>query len=303
MSGPKHLSFIRNHTGILLFASFLIGGIVCIFLSNMIKHPLGHEIVRDIGIGFMVAGLVGGIYDLHARSRFDIETMSGVLGAIMGDLVRGDVWNEIKERILNKDWIREPLTIEISLRAAPERDLPPGTMVLWVRMTYDVCNLKSSRRLAKVSHRLDYHHSYGNLPQFKSIRIGGDTVPQAVLEAINSKNGVFDQDVQLEPRDRKPVRVRVEREELVYVPGSYNLVMSVIAKNIRVFLHDIAPDFNALVNIRPHKDNPLPLTPNDEMKDELEDVLFLPGQVMEFIFVRQLSHSNADPEHAGGRNS
>lgn len=284
MSTPNYLRFISKHLGILLFAGFSTLGIVFIIVSALIKNHLAHEIVRDIGIGFMVAGLVGGIYDLNMRTRFDIDTMSGVLGAIMGDLVRSDVWNEIKERILNKDWIREPLSIQISLRESPQENLPPGMMVLGVKMKYDVRNLKSSRRLAKVSHRLDFYRKHGKLPRFSSIRIGAYTVPQSILDNISSTDGVFDHEVSLEPRDGKAVRVRVEREELVYAPGSYNLVMSVIAKDIRVTLSDIPQGFTALVNIRPHRDSPIPLTPNEELNDELEDVLFLPGQVMEFIF-------------------
>jgi hypothetical protein len=72
--------------------------------------------------------------------------------------------------------------------------------------------------------------------------------------------------------------------------------MSGIARGVRISLEDLPDDIDAFINIRPHKDKPIPLVKNSELQDELDDVLLLPGQVIEFIFaVRSTPESSGEP--------
>jgi hypothetical protein len=290
----KVSSFVQKHTATSLFSFILVAGLIMIVVASLIpgRYHLLHEIVRDIGIAFLVASIVGGIYDLHARSRYDIETMSGVLAAILGDFVSGEVWAHIKEQILSKSWMRNPLALEFSLSAPAGPDLPhPGLTVLRLRMSYDIHNLKAVKQVVKVIHRLDFHRTYQHLPRFTAVHVAGRPLAMEVL-----REGQFDEAIMLNPRGGKGVHVRVDREEVIYVPGSYNLVMTGLAKGLKISLEDIPDNVLASVNIRPHIDKPISLQKFTELQDELEDVLLLPGQVVEIIFALRTSDPRAGVE-------
>ena len=282
--------FVKNHVGDLLFFVFLVLGLVLLVAAELLRHhEFSKDILRDLGIACVVAAIVGKVYDQHARTRFDIETMSGVMGAIMGDFIRSDIWNAVKDQIIDKALVREPLSISITLQDRPSDELPAGTMVLRVKMDYFARNLKATTRKETIKHRLDFHRSAGAFPRFTSIRVGSDRLSEETLRKINSTGGRFDYPVTLSSRDERGVHVVVDREELVYIPGSYNLVLAGVVKTLKVGLHSIPDGVTAAINLRPHTDSPIALAPHEELTDELEDIVILPGQVIEFIFSERRS--------------
>src|ERR1043166_6510485 len=54
-----------------------------------------NEIVRDIGIAFLVAGIVSFIYEWSTRVTAEHHKMKSVLQTVMSSFVPEDVWNEV----------------------------------------------------------------------------------------------------------------------------------------------------------------------------------------------------------------
>lgn len=273
--------FIKNYTGLILFSGLLVvSGVLLLLALRLEEGTMLREITRDIGLGFLVASVVGGIYDLHARSHFDQKTISSVLSTVIGDVVRRDIWEEVRKQVIEKDWLRENLHVKLELRPAPDADLEPNEMLLWLQMRYEVCNLRATRRRATVHHRLDTHHARGPFPRYTHARINDRAIP---LDGI--ADGVFEHELDLLPRDGTAPRVLIEREELVYVPGTYVLTMGSLVKRLSIELEGIPESYQAVVLIRPHRSGHVVLPLRQVLDRELEDILLLPGQVLEFRFL------------------
>lgn len=278
---------------VVYFAWFLCGiailmAIPFLLISLLIsEHSLAHHIIRDIGIAFLVAVIVAAIYELHARSRFDIETMTGVFNTVMQDVVRPDIWSEVKAQVIEKVMIREDVNIKFEIlnkaelqKTEPNLQLPSGAAVLWMKFEYDLYSLRSGKwKGVPLSHSLDDHIPHGNLPCFTKIVIGDKSYP-----THNVEKGEFTTGVDLEPKGGHPIHVITERREIAYLPGSYNLTMWELTKGITLSLSGALPDgIEVSVNIRPHTEKAL-LELHSDL--EFKNILLLPGQGIEFRFKR-----------------
>ena len=239
---------------------------------------LRHHLFRDVGIAFMVAAVVTAIYELHARTRFDRATMTGVLGSIYNDIVDGSVWEEIRQQILDKELVRKGGDITISLKR--NDSLPKGQHIVWLEFEYDLTGLRSAHRRVELRHFLDSFMSNPalNLPRFDQIVIGDKVYKGNALKECIDNNGVFKKRLSIEGREGKPIRIIVERQEIVYVPGAYNLIMGELTDGIRIHLEQITEDIELEVNMKGRVD-----------KIEEDGFLhcrkfFLPGQGVEFRF-------------------
>lgn len=239
---------------------------------------LWHDLFRDVGIAFMVAAIVTAIYELHARTRFDRATMTGVLGSIYNDIVDGSVWEEIRQQILDKELVRKSGQVTISLKR--NNSLPHGQHIVWVEFEYDLAGLRSTHRRIELRHFLDSFMSNTtlNLPRFDQIVIGDKVYKGNALKDCIDGAGVFKKRLSIEGREGRPVKIVVERHEIVYVPGAYNLIMGELTDGIRIHLEQITEDIEVEVNMK-------------GKVDKLEEdgflhcrKFFLPGQGVEFRF-------------------
>ncbi|MEA2600880.1 MAG: hypothetical protein QOF89_1872 [Acidobacteriota bacterium] len=271
------------------FAWFLSGVAVLISIpfllsaSMLSEHNIWHDVIRDVGIAFLVAAIVAAIYELHVRSRFDVETMTGVLDATIGDIIRPDIWEEVKREVIERGMIRQ--NVSIHLRVKPLGGLP-GPVALWMKFEYDLCGLHARSEDVILTHELDDHIAYQGLPEFEYIKVG-ERVYKDCSRDHNIANGKFSAKVRLNGRNGKPIHVVTTRREVTYIPGSHSLVMSELAKGFSLHLMELPPGIEASINCRPHTDSPVPLEVDGVLGRELEDVILLPGQAIEFRLKRK----------------
>jgi len=288
MSAKPHVkvspltTFIATYfVWMLTLGTVILGSILLYVSSEVLKGQaeleLWHDLSRDVGIAFIVAAIVAAIYELHARTRLDRETVAGVLTTVMNDVVDDGVWNETKSQIFEKESVRKEGIIKISIEE--NKALPPGQFQVWVQFDYKLCGLRSKPRRVKVKHFLD---SFMNaealkLPRFDQIVIGDETYKgEKLLRYIN--NGTFIKSVHINKKGDASTPVTVERHEIVYIPGSYNLAMGELTNGVRVQLIEVPDWISVEIN----------------MKSELHKVVegsivdchkfFLPGQGIEFRF-------------------
>lgn len=144
------------------------------------------------------------------------------------------------------------------------------------------------RRPLKISHDLDHQLAsrQPRLPRFERITIlriaDGSTAAHASQEMVlegdqlieANKSGRFE----LESGALKPegtLRIRVVREKLVYIPGSYNLYTPAFTKGLRVLIAECPAEFMTEVWVRPQGEGKHLVQIGNEWWTE---ELILPGQ-------------------------
>lgn len=290
---PTHspLKYIATY-----FAWFLLGITVLVALPLLLwahiidEHSFWHDLIRDVGIAFLVAAIVAAIYELHARSRFDIETMVGVLDATIGEIIRLDVWKAVKCQIIERDMIRQG--VEIHLDVKPIAELF-GPAVLSMQFEYDLYGLHSKpKENVTLMHYLDAHLMHDellkyehakDLPKFEQITVGSKDYPVTPCPNDHIKDGRFTASINLGAKDGEPIHIITKRKEITYIPGSYNLMMGEITRGVVLHLTGLPPDIEASVNMRPHTEHGVPLRVDDTLR-YFKDTILLPGQGIEFRF-------------------
>jgi len=246
-------------------------------LRQLTREQLTHEFLRDIGIAFLVSAVIAVIYELHARARYDRETMRGVLGSIYNDIVDGSVWNEIRNQILDREVVRKNGQVTLSL--IEDDSLPKGQYVVWIEFEYHLCGLRSTPRKVNLRHFLDSFMKSEDLPRFDQIVIGDQVYRGSELDKYyDAKTGVFEKRHLVDGRSGEPIPVVVERREIVYVPGAYNLIMGELTDGVRIHLQGICDGIQLDVNV---KEDIRRLKKDDYQKFP---EFFLPYQAIEFRF-------------------
>jgi hypothetical protein len=267
------------------FAWFLVGVLILLSLPFLISalttegEGMFYHIVRDIGIAFLVAAIVSAVFELHARSRFHIETMRSVLDAVIGEDIGSDIWNEMKSQFIERDMIRRGFNIHLGVTPI---DSSPNLMILSIQSEYKIHNLRSRPKSnVNLSHRLDNYIRHGDIPKFEYINIGGH-----VHQTSEVKDGIFTTVINLEPKDRNPIDANVSRKELKYIPGSYTFFMTELTKGFTLRLTDLPKGIEASVNFSSHPRDDTRLEINSTL-EKFKDTILLPGQGIEFRFKRE----------------
>lgn len=266
----------------LTIGAAILGGSLLFLASRGLQETsspqLAHDLIRDVGIALIVAAVIAAIYEIHARARFDRATMTGVLGSIYNDIVDGSVWEEIRQQILDKELVRKNGQVTISLK----RDdlLPKGQHIVWVEFEYDLCGLRSTPRRIELRHFLDsfMNDAASKLPRFDQIVIDDKVYKGDALKECIDNKGVFKKKLSIDGREGTPIRIVVERHEIVYVPGAYYLIMGELTDGVRLHLEQITAEIELEVNMK-----------GQVTKLEEDGFLhcrkfFLPGQGIEFRF-------------------
>lgn len=262
-------------------------------------HSIWREIFRDIGIACMVAAVVTAIFELHVRSRSDLETIAGVLNMTMGDVVRPDIWREVKAQVIQRTMVRERM--EVRITGVEPVGGAFGPAILTMHSEYDLHGLHYKKEASvEVAHDLDEHvpgndmpgfPQLAGLPKFDYIKVGDKVIvpelppgsPAPASEYV--KGGKLKYQVELPPRDQGSVHVAVRRKEVFYIPGSYNLALAEITNGVVLQLESLPDDIEVSINLRPH-DEGVPLPKGWPPLKRFERSILLPGQVIEFRFKR-----------------
>lgn len=249
--------------------------------SSLPEHSPWREIIRDVGIAFLVAVIVTAVYELHVRARSKEESDLEIINRLFGDRIGAEVWDEVKARIFEKKAIRRKVDIHLGLSRPNDAKLPEGAYVCRMKLTYDLHGLCARAEPFDVSHALDYHMRCDRWPRYKKLKIDGRAYPPESFA-----EGKFFVEVMLPPKDGRPVHVDTEREEIVHVPGSFPFVMTELTTEITLHLMGIPESVEAAVHIRPHLRREMSFEVDEVLSDQLSDVLLLPGQFIEFRFKR-----------------
>jgi len=266
------------------YAIPVIGTIVSLGIAYRMKESRSvvYDIARDIGIGFFVALVVTIIYEVYARRRYERKRFLSTLELIMNEIIHDQVWKEVRNQIIERSMMRAANHIRLSLEEDDE--LTNGQMVLCVSYDYDVRSLRSKPVPVRILHYLDNHIECkpSKLPRFEKMEIGGtDYTPEDLKKKIDS--GVFSVVRTLKPGERNFIRVRTRRKEIIYVPGSYNLIMGEICEGVEITLNEIPDGIVAFVHVWPHTEKPIRLK-KDQTLDAFREKILLPGQGCEFRF-------------------
>jgi uncharacterized membrane protein (DUF485 family) len=290
---------IRDFLGYIIA---IVGAVVFLTAAWFAEgHSFWRDILRDVGIAFLVAIIVSAIYEVFARSHYDEKVREGKVHAVLEEIVHKDIWGEVRRQVIEKDMIREKAKIKMKLQRKPDLFGENSSQVLlWVDFSYELNGLRSKTRRVTLGHNLDNHikRSELGLPRFEDIVIGktvydcrnvAQTGKSAGTQKVNIKGatldlskGTFRKEIYLRPREAKGVAVETRRQEITYVPGSYNLTMGEMTQGISIHLLELPFDIVAEVNIVPHTNDPVHLHVAEPYVRE--NLLLLPGQTIEFRF-------------------
>jgi hypothetical protein len=221
-------------------AAFVVG--LLGFAGAHLAQKPWDEVSRDIGMAFVIAAIVTTTYEGYARQRAAAETMEDLLDKIVGDIVEKRTWEEMRQQILEKTAVRRSTIIRMKMRR--DQNLPESQRVLWVNTDYRLANLRSHTQEEPVLHFLDGYMRIDDaeLPRFVRITIDGD------VEDLTKVGDRFEKKVTLPARGDADVPVSIEREEVVYVPGAYTLIMSELTELESITMWDIPEDVEVEVN-------------------------------------------------------
>ncbi len=280
--------------------SFAVGlGLIAGSLHLSDRDGLLHHTLRDLGIAFIVAAVVTAAVELHIRERFQLDTIDQVFGTTMGALWNIDVWRQVRKQIFDRKIIREEFDIHLSfLKSDANR---PNRTLIQVRHSYYALSLMRRPETILIKCSLDKHISDKSLdiPRFTFLRIGEEACN---LEEIDLKAPPANCPIKMEndgetlitqlkdllpEKDSKPVRVELARKELVYIPGSYILVMAELTKVANVHLLNLPENIEANIYVPTQDEAQLIPLHDDEpvaLSQIYRDLLLLPGQTIEFRF-------------------
>jgi hypothetical protein len=295
---------------IIAFSTIFVIGVLLMTLSHLgwvldwVRHVpyVGGflpdpDFLRDLGIAFVVAFIVGGLFEVRRSLAHQVETMRDVIDVTMGEQISPDVWLELKELIAVKQVIRRDVRIRLQL----QRNIGLGEheAILGVEYQYQIHMLTNKRAKVSVRHELDYQlrNDGLGLPRFERVTVTcgsqkGHDYSGPEIERI-SKKGCVELDLDLASRGAEPYVVRSERYELVHAPGSYNMYTPEFMKDLRVDFVSLPDDIEVEVIVRPQGKGDIKRLGNTWMCQRL----ILPGQGIEIKFNQREARSTQGPNN------
>lgn len=254
------------------------------------REEILYHALRDLGIAFIVAAVVTAAFELHIRTRYQIDTIDKVFDITMRAIWNPEIWQAVRKHIFAKEIIRE--NFDLHLTFCPNIKSPVGRPAIEVRTIYHVRSLLHKPKTITIKASLDFHmgDKQYNLPRFVSVIIDKDkfdlTKPQEQGPVKLTTDGMLFITLEnlLPNKENKPVKVEVVRNELVHVPGSYSLAMTEITKVACVHLINLPQELDASIYISTHLPEPVTLENNRPFSDVFGDSLLLPGQIIELRF-------------------
>jgi hypothetical protein len=270
------------------------------------------EVVRDIGIAFVVAGVVSGVYEWTTRSIDENKKAVNLFNTINSYNVGEPVWTELRNEVFRAPLMRRNIHIRLKLTRnwAVGRGeiipLPTHQAILWMEYSYDLYPLTNESWNLSIQHQLDYEMFDKTLgvPRFDRIKLTKQAT-QWEAQTEEFKGSDLDQfsdgkgTINLDPRkfknidlpspnDNRPINVLSERYEIVSTPGQYRLTMPVLvargpseAHTINISIEGIPDDIEAEVN---SFYTGLNFKPDPSKRNWTFDGVMLPGQGINIVF-------------------
>jgi hypothetical protein len=268
-------------------AAFVFGLALILISVRWTEQSTLHDVLDELGVATIVAAVVTLMYETYAREVFTHETTKHMLETVMGDMFDNKLWDELRWQLLEKEAIRRAFTVRISLSRDPQ--LPQHEGVLRVFVTYRLHVLRPRVGKVGIHHYLDRFMANRalQLPRFEYVAIGSEILDVRTLPDD------FKRDVVMSGEAGVPITI--ERREIVYTPGAYNLLMSDLTQLETVQVEELPDDVDIEVNWT--LDKPHPMAP---FQGCLVDRMLLPGHSIEFRFVNRDAARTRDVETTSG---
>jgi hypothetical protein len=290
--------FIYLTTGSAVFATALLG-IVLLFLA----HTPSHEgwvttiagVLRDPGIALIVSTVIALLLEFYRYVHHRSGAMREMFDAVMSERITSDVWFELKELIDAKQVMRRNVLIRFGLTQSAE--LPQHLCELSVEIGYELHGLSKSPKRLPILHELDYQFGglVTGLPRFTRFCVDDGAQSTDIQEekslSESVKSGRIKREITVPERGGQPVRVWLERRELVPVPGSYNFYTPEFMKGVTIVFSGLPAGIGAEVWVRPQGAGEA-LRQAGNMW--LSDQLILPGQGIEVKFIQAAEAAKED---------
>lgn len=220
---------------------------------------IGIDILRDVGIAFVVAIVVTFVYEVSTRGIFEGAKMQQVLKTVLSYDVPNSVWDELNDNVLHRPVIRRNATVAFRV----EKDPSFFSTLARLRMEYGYSLYSfGASSIEPVRHDVVGHMVFRGYPRFESASITEpgkepDVYDRARLEREGMLRS-FKRDIYLEPgynfstdsyEDAHAARVQTVRDEVISLPGAYPLGIPEIVEgpiNVTVQVPDgVEPEMDA----------------------------------------------------------
>lgn len=231
---------------LLTAAGALIFGLVTVSLSKFIHHSEDkypwNEVLRDIGISFIVAGFISVVYEWSTRSLEKKDHMKHVLDETLSVFIPTALWQEVQSDVFLRRVFRTNMIMDIVLydttyldnETNTELKIPKDILVLYSKMSYQLKSISTGISKIDIKHHLDQHmyNTDINLPKFIKAKVidtdenekiyTGQTLGEVVTEGILNLSNENAVKVSYEGNISQ---IEIERIELANCPGLYTIVL------------------------------------------------------------------------------
>lgn len=191
------------------------------------------DILRDVGIAFLVAIIVTVVYEVSTRGIFEGAKMQHVLKTVLAYDVPGKVWDELNDNVLHRPVIRRKVNVVLRV----EKDPSFFSNLARLRMGYSYYLYSfSDSSIVPIQHDVVGHMTFRDYPRFESASIiEPGKEPETYDRARLEREGMlktFRTQFYLEPGynfaadtydDSKAAWVETVRDEVISLPGVYPL--------------------------------------------------------------------------------
>ena len=249
-------SILGVDTNIFILSAWLAGFAIFVLVwlltwSEEKRRLIGYDLLKDSALAVLTAVFVTAIYG----SVLEFRRVSDLFSLFIGSEVRPEVLDVATSEIFKREIIRDNTEIRFIVTKDPK--LPPYQALLRTEVGYDVYSLKPKgdreyRYVLSLDNTLKGKDQHGGaLPRFDEVTIGNRILKGDELKSkINDDDGHFEDSQRTplnpwpqkdSPADQKSgVRIKSVRTQIIYIPGSHELVLGELTKSIRV--HVQTPD-------------------------------------------------------------
>ena len=286
---------IEEHFWTLMIGVLLFG--VCLLTLSRCFHSetLLHDLIRDLGIATVVSFCVTILIEYYSSRRREADIRSGVLNAILGQIVPPMVWEEIKgilaHPVLCEGWhldaiVSEELITQIGSNQPETCHIVTGTL------TYKLKNLSNREHTLVLSHELQFDtkgkdNSGSDIPFFIQLSASPSAGLPTNWTATELKDPKYLKEAMLRvpitipASDSGSVDIFLKRKEILSIPVGYPWYMNWVTSAPRVTIKTSLTNISFELLVR-HPNNKLLKTiiPNEEW---LFSGVMFPGQGFDII--------------------
>ena len=239
---------VLTSTWFLTVFVMIIGiGLIALAAKRLGTSDTPLHIIRDLGIACFVAGLVTIFYEqvVHLRQ------LSDAVGLVVGAHVPRQILDAVDRQIFKTKVIRE--NFELRWIVSKDPKLPDDQAIIKVRISYDLYGMETEPFDFPVVQELEnqnVQNQDGTLPRFDRVTVGNKTLKDEELKAKITDGTLTLPAEKLYPwpglensgsKQGPPTHFIFERSEIVYVPGSYTVVLSQNTHGVKLEV-EVPPD-------------------------------------------------------------